>query len=171
MTTAPTSTKKASNHPPGTVRRGVVAAIALAATMGSAFLWWRTSHIDRNGRIPQPNLGVNVPCLLLQATALRNGLHCVGMTGYPKWNVGIQFERQTYIHEPGYDRAQSISSAGIRFVLLTHTLDKTDSILPPFIAVVFPYWFLVGFFSFMFLYLAARKSILAATGLPRTLFR
>lgn len=134
------------------VPRSVVTAFVLVAALGSAFLWWRTSNTDRNGRIPHPNLGINVPCLLLQATALENGLHCVCMTGYPKWKLAAQFERQTHIHEPGYSRANyNISFAGFRFVLLTCTLDKTDSILSPFCAVVFPYWLLVSFFSGMLL--------------------
>lgn len=133
----------------GSALRFFVTACVLVAAVGSAFLWWRTSHTDRNG----PNLGVNVPCLLLQATALENGLHCVCMTGYPKKKLSVQFERQTHIHEPGYARAgTNISFAGFRFVLLTHTLNKTDSVLPPFGALVFPYWFLVSIFSGLFLY-------------------
>ena len=138
------------------IRRSVVTAFAFAAALGSAFLWWRTSHVDRNGHIPQPNLGVNVPGVLLQATGLRNGLHCVGMTGYPG-RFSVQFERQTHIHEPGYARAdRNVAIAGFRFVLLTQTRDKTDSILSPFGAVVFPYWFLVSFFSCAFLYRVCR---------------
>ena len=163
MTTPPTSTTITSEHRRASVRRVVVAAIALVAALRSAFLWWRTSHIDRNGRIPQPNLAVNVPCLLLQATALRNGLHCVCMTGYPKWKVAAQFERQTYIHEPGYARARSFSCAGFRFVVLTNTLDDTDSILSPFAAAVFPYWFLVSFFSFVSLYCATKTRFRSST--------
>ena len=117
MTAHPVSTPRPSANKLASLR-GIVAAIALAAALGSAFLWWRTSHIDRNGRIPQPNIAVNVPCLLLQATALQNGLHGVCMTGYPKWKLAAQFERQTHIHEPGYARAHNISWAGFRFVVL-----------------------------------------------------
>ncbi len=163
MATPPTSTKMASEHRRAAVRRVIVAAIALVAALGSAFLWWRTSHVDRNGHIPQPNLAVNVPCLLLQATALRNGLHCVCMTGYPKWKLAAQFERQTYIHEPGYARAHNITCAGFRFVVLTRTLNDTDSIIWPFGAVVFPYWFLGAFFSCVFLYCAARTCFRSPT--------
>jgi hypothetical protein len=130
--------------------------LALLAAIGSAFLWWRTSHIDRNGQIPKPALAIHVPGLLLQATARENGLHFVCLTGYPKRNLQIQFERQTYIHEPGYARANSISGAGFRFVILTRTLNETDSILFPFGAVVCPYWFLVSFFSCLFVYLLSR---------------
>ena len=134
------------------VRRSVVTAFVLVATLGSAFLWWRTSHIDRNGHIPRPNLGVNVPYFLLQATALKNGLHCVCMSGYPKTRLSAQFERQSHIHEPGYARADNnVSIAGFRFVLLTRRLDNSDSILSPFCAIVFPYWLLVSFFSGVFL--------------------
>jgi hypothetical protein len=140
------------------VRRSVVTAFVLIAALGSTFLWWRTCHTDRDGRIPHPNLGINVPCLLLQATALENGLHCVCMTGYPKWKIAIQFERQTHIHEPGYARADyNISFAGFRFVLLTRMLDNTDSILSPFCAIVFPYWFLVSSFSGLLLFRAWRS--------------
>lgn len=131
-----------------TICRRFVTIFLFVAAIGSAFVWWRTSHADRNGRIPKPNFGVNVPSMLLQATGLRNGLHCVCMTGYSKWQLSVQFKRQTHIHEPGYARSNTnVSFAGFRFVALTQTLDRTDSILPPFCAVVFPYWFLVSFFS------------------------
>ena len=140
------------------IRRAVVTAFVFAAALGSGYLWWRTSHVDRNGHIPQPNLGVNVPGFLLQATALRNGLHCVGMSGYPRGKLSVQLERQTHTHEPGYARADhNVAIAGFRFVLLTQTLDRTDSILSPFCAVVFPYWFLVSFFSGAFLYRVGRS--------------
>ena len=155
MTTHSTATTKPSEYRRAAMRI-IVVAIALVAALGSAFLWWRTSHVDQNGHIPQPNLAVNVPCLLLQTTALQNGLHCVCMTGYPKWMLAAQFERQTHIHEPGYARAHNISFAGFRFVVLTRRLDDSDSILSPFGAVVFPYWFLVSVFSFASLYFAAR---------------
>lgn len=155
MTTHSTATTKPSEYQRAAMRI-IVVAIALVAALGSAFLWWRTSHVDQNGHIPQPNLAVNVPCLLLQTTALQNGLHCVCMTGYPKWMLAAQFERQTHIHEPGYARAHNISFAGFRFVVLTRRLDDSDSILSPFGAVVFPYWFLVSVFSFASLYFAAR---------------
>src|SRR5687768_1709756 len=141
MTNAPSSSPSAGRR--RSWRRSVAAVVCLVAAVGSAALWWRATHVDDNGQIPQPTLAVKAPYVLLQAAGLRNGLHCVGMTGNPQSSFSVHLERQTHLHEPGYARAGGVAFAGFRFVVLTRTLGDTDSILSPFVAVVLPYWFLV----------------------------
>lgn len=139
------------------IRPFILMVLALIGAIGSVFLWWRTSHVDQNGHLPKPALAIHLPFVLLQATARENGVHFVCMTGYPKGRLGIQFERQTYLHEPGYARAKSVSAAGFRFVILTCTLSSTDAILSPFVALVSPYWFLAGLFTCLFVYVVATR--------------
>ena len=128
--------------------------VSLLAVLGFAVLWWWSTHPDKQGRIPQPSLAVQVPKLLVQFTGRQDGLHCIVLPGYGrKWSLA--FERRFRIGESTYQRAWNGTLLGVRFVSLTREIYDGDMSFRPFRALILPHQFLMifsGCLSAYFLY-------------------
>ena len=99
MSQSPARTPSPSDTPARRRRvlwKAIATALCLTLVVGALALWWATSHIDRDGRLPTPAMAFCVPGGFLQATGMQDGLHCICMRDHLSRGFSIQFDRATY---------------------------------------------------------------------------
>jgi hypothetical protein len=121
------------------------------ATAGGCFavflvvvgIWLWASAIHHYRPFRRPSCAVRLRSLLLQATALDNGVHLLCLRDESSRAVSIRFERLSFLGNAGYHNGTVISFLGFTVAILTHTDGGRDYIVPPHAAVVLPYWLLI----------------------------
>ncbi|MEJ7638027.1 MAG: hypothetical protein WKF75_08615 [Singulisphaera sp.] len=118
--------------------------------VASISLWAWTSGFPGHGRPRRgPSIAIELPGPVAMMYAGDNGVHfkCAW------WNsrgraVTIRFDRTA----PGrYAFGLVANFLGFTIAALTHTYTESDMIVPPYVALVLPYWFLILLFGRAFL--------------------
>lgn len=141
--------------------RRAMAAVFFVLLVSATGLWLFTSGIFCRPQ-PKPSLAVRAPRLLLQATALDNGVHHLCLWQQSNRHTSIQFDRVTYLGNAGYRHGFVASFLGFTFAILKQASGGTDYIVSPHAAVVLPYWFLIIISSLGFLWFSGIGRLLAS---------
>jgi predicted signal transduction protein with EAL and GGDEF domain len=114
---------------------------ALGIGLLSLVLWAISAHVYYRPIGPLA-IAARLPGVLLQACSQRSALHLVIMRDDRKPEFAL--ERLTYLGNAGYSHGAVAGGLGFVFALLPKTFDGGDYTVPPHLAVVIPYWFIVG---------------------------
>lgn len=121
----------------------VVLTASLALLVLSSWLRWRTSTVDRDGRLPVPALSLGFPGGILQSWARQDGVHFLAMAGNNRYR--IQLEPLSHYGASGYNNFGTCTRLGdFTFAFLTEMVLDYDYYVSPHAALVVPYWCLIG---------------------------